>query len=109
MAVSETNTKPLLDWLLRKHPETPKSRAKQWIAAGRVSVNGEVIRKPHQTLPDPGEALQLMGGMPAPWRAVPDGTSIRAFPYCTWIRLLPWSTRAPGYSPCRRRTTTFRP
>jgi 23S rRNA pseudouridine1911/1915/1917 synthase len=61
MAVSETNTRPLLEWLLRKHPETPKSRAKQWIAAGRVSVNGEVIRKPHQTLPDPGDALQLAG------------------------------------------------
>jgi 23S rRNA pseudouridine1911/1915/1917 synthase len=50
---------PLLHWLLQKYPETPKSRAKQWILAGRVSVNGEVIRKPHQTMPDPGEALVL--------------------------------------------------
>jgi 23S rRNA pseudouridine1911/1915/1917 synthase len=50
---------PLLDWLLRKHPDTPKSRAKQWILAGRVSVNGVIIRKPHQTLPDPGDALEL--------------------------------------------------
>ena len=38
--VIETNASPLLDWLLRKHPDTPKSRAKQWILAGRVSVNG---------------------------------------------------------------------
>src|SRR5438128_8207831 len=50
---------PLLDWLLRKHPDTPKSRAKQWILAGRVSVNGVVIRKPHQTIADPGETLEL--------------------------------------------------
>jgi 23S rRNA pseudouridine1911/1915/1917 synthase len=48
-----------LDWLLQKHPDTPKNRAKQWIQAGRVNVNGVVIRKPHQAIPDPGEALEL--------------------------------------------------
>jgi 23S rRNA pseudouridine1911/1915/1917 synthase len=52
---------PLLHWLLRQHPDTPKGRAKQWILAGRVSVGGTVIRKPHQALPDPGETLVLMG------------------------------------------------
>ena len=57
----ETNARPLLEWLLRQHPDTPKIRAKQWILAGRVSVNGEVIRKPHQTIPDPGDALELRG------------------------------------------------
>jgi 23S rRNA pseudouridine1911/1915/1917 synthase len=57
--VIETKTGPLLDWLLRKHPDTPKSRAKQWILAGRVSVNGVVIRKPHQTIADPGDTLEL--------------------------------------------------
>ncbi|MHB8522405.1 MAG: RluA family pseudouridine synthase [Limisphaerales bacterium] len=55
----ETNASPLLDWLLRKHPDTPKSRAKQWILAGRVSVNGVVIRKPHQAIADPGDTLEL--------------------------------------------------
>ncbi len=55
----ETNTGPLLDWLLRKHPDTPKNRAKQWIVAGRVSVNGVVIRRPHQTIVDPGDTLEL--------------------------------------------------
>lgn len=55
------NVRPLLDWLLRKHPDTPKSRAKQWILAGRVSVNGVILRKPHQTMPDPGAALKLGG------------------------------------------------
>ena len=55
----ETNTKPLLDWLLQKHPDTPKTRARQWILAGRVSVKGVVIRKPHQNIPDPAGALEL--------------------------------------------------
>jgi 23S rRNA pseudouridine1911/1915/1917 synthase len=48
-----------LDWLLRKHPDTPKTRAKQWVLAGRVRVNGVVIRKPHQTIADPGDTLEL--------------------------------------------------
>jgi 23S rRNA pseudouridine1911/1915/1917 synthase len=55
----EPNASPLLHWVLQKHPGTPKSRAKQWILAGRVSVNGVVIRKPHQPLADPGDALEL--------------------------------------------------
>jgi 23S rRNA pseudouridine1911/1915/1917 synthase len=53
-------TKPLLDWLLAQHPDTPKKRAKQWIQAGRVSVNGQVIRQPHHPLPDPGSTLALL-------------------------------------------------
>ena len=36
-------TSPLLHWLLRKHPDTPKTRAKQWITAGRVSVDPPVL------------------------------------------------------------------
>jgi 23S rRNA pseudouridine1911/1915/1917 synthase len=55
----EAQTGPLLDWLLRQYPDTPKSRAKQWILAGRVSVHGVVIRKPHQMIADPGDALEL--------------------------------------------------
>ena len=58
---TETKSAPLLDWLLRHYPDTPKTRAKQWIAAGRVSVNGVIIRKPHQVIPDPGETLELGG------------------------------------------------
>jgi 23S rRNA pseudouridine1911/1915/1917 synthase len=57
----DTHTGPLLDWLLRRHPDTPKSRAKQWILAGRVSVNGIVSRQPHQIIADPGDALELRG------------------------------------------------
>ena len=59
--MTETKSAPLLDWLLRQHPDTPKTRAKQWIAAGRVSVNGVIIRKPHQVIPDPGDTLELGG------------------------------------------------
>ncbi len=50
----------LLDWLLRKYPDTPKKRAKEWILAGRVRVNGVVIRRPQEVLPDPGADLQLL-------------------------------------------------
>jgi len=53
-------TNALLHWLLRKHPETPKTRAKQWIIAGRVSVNGVIIRKPHEIIPDPEDRLELL-------------------------------------------------
>jgi 23S rRNA pseudouridine1911/1915/1917 synthase len=37
----------LLDWLLEQFPDTPKKRARQWIQAGRVTVNGVVLRQPH--------------------------------------------------------------
>src|SRR5215470_5146811 len=56
----ETNATRLLDALLRKHPETAKARAKQWILAGRVSVNGVVVRKPHQPIDD-GDIIELGG------------------------------------------------
>ncbi|MGO8930675.1 MAG: RluA family pseudouridine synthase [Limisphaerales bacterium] len=57
--MTDTNARPLLDWLLQKQPDTPRNRAKQWILAGRVRVNGVVVRKPHQTIPDPGNTLEL--------------------------------------------------
>lgn len=59
MNATENKDGPLLDWLLRQHPDTPRGRAKQWILAGRVSVNGVVIRKPHHVLSDPGDRLVL--------------------------------------------------
>jgi 23S rRNA pseudouridine1911/1915/1917 synthase len=58
-AADQINARPLLDWLLRKHPDSPRSRAKQWILAGRVTVNGVMVRRPHQMIADPGDALQL--------------------------------------------------
>ena len=59
-AAQDDAVKPLLEWLLRAYPDTPKTRAKQWIAAGRVSVNGQIIRMPHLKLPDPQGALKLL-------------------------------------------------
>ncbi|MGD0815265.1 MAG: RluA family pseudouridine synthase [Verrucomicrobiota bacterium] len=56
---TEGQTGPLLDWLLRQYPGTPRGRAKQWILGGRVSVQGQVIRKPHQKMADPKDALVL--------------------------------------------------
>jgi 23S rRNA pseudouridine1911/1915/1917 synthase len=50
----------LLDWLLKQYPDTPRTRAKQWITAGRVSVGGVIIRQPHKELPDPGDTLVLL-------------------------------------------------
>ncbi|HVM62455.1 MAG TPA: RluA family pseudouridine synthase [Verrucomicrobiae bacterium] len=58
---TEKSTLPLLDWLLQKHPDTPRKRAKQWILAGRVSVNGVIIRQPNKTIPDPADGLELLG------------------------------------------------
>jgi len=55
-----SSARPLLEWLLALHPDTPKTRAKQWIVAGRVSVNGQVIRKPQALLEDPGGTLRLL-------------------------------------------------
>jgi 23S rRNA pseudouridine1911/1915/1917 synthase len=53
--------KSLLDWLLSRYPDTPKTRARQWIEAGRVSVDGVVRRKANDLLSDPGETLELLG------------------------------------------------
>lgn len=57
--MTEMTTGPLLQWVLARFPDTPKSRAKQWILSGRVKVAGAVIRKPHQVMTDPGDALEL--------------------------------------------------
>jgi 23S rRNA pseudouridine1911/1915/1917 synthase len=63
MTMGDSNAsknRPLLEWLLEKYPDTPKKRAKQWIVAGRVSVNGVIIRQPNQAIPDPQDALELL-------------------------------------------------
>ena len=58
---TDKTTRPLLEWLLEKYPDTPKKRAKQWITAGRVSVNGVVIRRPNQAMLDPQDTLEMQG------------------------------------------------
>src|SRR5262245_60584665 len=54
-------SRSVLDWLLAKYPETPKTRAKQWIASGRVRAHGSIVRKPHQLITNPGDTLELLG------------------------------------------------
>jgi 23S rRNA pseudouridine1911/1915/1917 synthase len=49
----------LLDSLLQKYPDTPKKRAKEWIVAGRVRVNGSVVRRPQEVVPD-SAAVELL-------------------------------------------------
>jgi 23S rRNA pseudouridine1911/1915/1917 synthase len=56
----ENESKPLVDWVLQNFPDTPKTRAKQWIVSGRVRVDGMVIRKPQQVIPDPQDTLHLL-------------------------------------------------
>ena len=48
-----------MEWLLLRHPETPRTRAKQWIQSGRVSVGGVAVRKPQEMMRDPGAGLGL--------------------------------------------------
>jgi 23S rRNA pseudouridine1911/1915/1917 synthase len=75
--VVEAEKRPLLQWLLARHPETPKTRAKQWIQAGRVSVAGKILRRPQEMIGDPGPALELLGrratslDLGAEWRIHP--------------------------------------
>jgi 23S rRNA pseudouridine1911/1915/1917 synthase len=47
----------LLDAVLLNYPGPPRGRAKQWILAGRVSVNGAVVRKPHFPVSDQDEII----------------------------------------------------
>jgi 23S rRNA pseudouridine1911/1915/1917 synthase len=61
MTAAHQTRRPLLDWLLQRFPDTPRKRAKQWIAAGRVRVGGKVLRKPHELLDDPGASLEFVG------------------------------------------------
>jgi 23S rRNA pseudouridine1911/1915/1917 synthase len=83
-AGGENKESTLLDWLLRQHPDTPKSRAKQWILAGRVTVNGTVIRKPHHALADPGAGLVLQGRHAATWDC---GRGMQIHPRVTLLHL----------------------
>jgi 23S rRNA pseudouridine1911/1915/1917 synthase len=57
---SSSELKPLLEWLLLRYPDTPKTRAQQWVTGGRVSVGGTVIRRPQEPIPDPGATLELL-------------------------------------------------
>jgi 23S rRNA pseudouridine1911/1915/1917 synthase len=58
--VIEAGSKTLLDLLLLQYPGTARTRAKQWIAAGRVTLNGAVIRKANQSVAET-DTIELGG------------------------------------------------
>ena len=51
--------KTLLDWALRLCPDSPRKRIKEWIAAGRFCLNGQVVTKAGTRLADPGDSLAI--------------------------------------------------
>ena len=71
-----TTDRPLLDWVLQKYPDTPKTRAKQWISAGRVTVHGIAYRQPNRLIPDPGDTLQLLDRQATSLSCGPEGWPI---------------------------------
>ena len=58
---ADSHSRTLLDLVLEKFPDTPRKRAKEWIAAGRFSIAGAVVRKPNQLIPDSSATLDLQG------------------------------------------------
>ncbi|MEX0320618.1 MAG: RluA family pseudouridine synthase [Puniceicoccaceae bacterium] len=49
--------KTLLDWAMRLCPDSPRKRVKEWIASGRFYLDGDVVSKAGERMPDPGESL----------------------------------------------------
>ena len=58
---TSSETRPLLDWMCLRHPDSPKKRVKHWFEEGRVLLNGRVVRQFHTPSADPGETLALQG------------------------------------------------
>ena len=54
-ATSEERT--LLDWAAHLCPNSPRTRIKEWIKAGRFCLKGRVVTKAGMRLTDPGDAL----------------------------------------------------
>jgi 23S rRNA pseudouridine1911/1915/1917 synthase len=73
---TERPTRPLLEWLLKKYPDTPRKRAKQWILAGRVSINSVVIRQPNTMIPNPSDTIELLDRNATALDCGPDGWQI---------------------------------
>jgi 23S rRNA pseudouridine1911/1915/1917 synthase len=58
-ASEHSDEKTLLDWATRLCPDSPRKRIKDWIASGRFCLDGRVVTKAGQRLPDPGASLTL--------------------------------------------------
>ena len=50
-------TKTLLEWAARLHPETPRKRIKSWLVDRRFFLDGVVVTNGGLRLPDPGNRL----------------------------------------------------
>lgn len=61
----QSEVKPVLEWLSQRYPESPRKRLKEWLAKGRVQVDGVVVKKPHMVMSDPGDRLSI-GETPPP-------------------------------------------
>ena len=60
MSSSATSVeKTLLDWAANLCPNSPRTRVKEWIKAGRFCFNGRVVTKAGMRLTDPGDALSF--------------------------------------------------
>ena len=58
MSSSTTSVeKTLLDWALHLCPDSPRTRVKEWIKAGRFCLNGRVVTKASMRLTDPKDTL----------------------------------------------------
>ena len=57
--------KPLLEWLSQRYPDSPRKRLKEWLARGRIQLDGEVVKQPQLPMADPGERLSI-GSAPPP-------------------------------------------
>lgn len=57
----ELPQRTLLEWVLDRYPDTPRTRAKQWIVSGRVTVDGSVVRQPQLKLAQNHGLVALQG------------------------------------------------
>ncbi len=57
-------TKTLLEWAARLHPDTPRKRIKSWLVDRRFYLDGTVVTNGGLRLPDPGNRLTF--GPPNP-------------------------------------------
>lgn len=68
---SDANRRPLLDWLAKDYPDTPRKRLKEWFQAGRVLLDDVPVRQFHTQVEDPGTRLRLGSGKPSEEKSGP--------------------------------------